>query len=349
MTKHGLLVALLPNKSVRRTGCSAATVARTRPVIPGDPSATAAGNGPEEGPGVYAEAAARARTSNGKDTDPATNEAAQDDWVGDDDQTPTAAVADAPEHIYESLASNHAIKVAPGLEEGTASNSTSSTPEVDEPSEETTVQPTPLPMYRRPLQVEGRTVHNHSQGNLAPLNLVDFIAKGDDVLQPVLDSPDEAAGVLREGKDQGSVVHKYASPYESTVAYLQAALGANITVGGWRHNVAPTASINHYDHAEQVLLHAHPGLNDTIGTARRRILMDAPAVGDKSTHASPLDHDQLQSPEAPKESASSASSHTERNLLVAHCRDLSSSGRSSLLTQVRTPFQFVSFLFFFFF
>lgn len=97
LTKHSLLVALLPNQSVRRTGCSYATIARTRPFIPGDPSLTAAGDGSIEEDSVastYPEVTAARSITRSSGHEPP-HEAEHDDWVGDDDN-PAIAQATSP-------------------------------------------------------------------------------------------------------------------------------------------------------------------------------------------------------------------------------------------------------------
>ena len=97
LTKHGLLVALLPNQSVRRTGCSPTSIARTRPFILGDPRLTAAGDGSIEEDGVasmYPEVTAVRLIARSSSHEPP-NEAEHDDWVGDDDN-PAIAQATSP-------------------------------------------------------------------------------------------------------------------------------------------------------------------------------------------------------------------------------------------------------------
>lgn len=97
LTKHGLLVALLPNQSVRRTGCSPTSIARTRPFILGDPRRTAAGDGSIEEDSVasmYPEVTAARSISRSSGHEPP-NEAEHDDWVGDDDN-PAIAQATSP-------------------------------------------------------------------------------------------------------------------------------------------------------------------------------------------------------------------------------------------------------------
>ena len=104
-TKHGLLVALLPNQSVRRSGCSSTSIARTRPFVPGDPSLTAVGDSSIEDDSIaslYPEAAATMAASSVRSSHDLPNETVHDDWVGDDDKVALAAEAQSPSLVGSS-------------------------------------------------------------------------------------------------------------------------------------------------------------------------------------------------------------------------------------------------------